>query len=362
MGRHFWEGRRRFLKQSAAVAGSAVAASVLPHTTASANEKIVLAGWGGQAQWRLTEAISKPFTEETGIAVQDVVAVTTMVSQIKAQVDNNNPLWDVAVLTGPEAFQLAAEGYLAELVYDPVIRQEMPESLLGKHCAAQLYAMFVPGWSATAFENRPEPRTWADFWNVVDFPGRRTACGWFPYYMIEIALMADGVDKADVYPLTPEKIEAGFAKIRELQPHINVWWSSGGQSAQLFVDQEVDFGMMYTSRLREVLNAGHAVKWSIAQPLLEAQWVAIPKTAPNIEAAQKWVNSSLRKETQARMVRLKGSPPPTNPATFDLLTDEERASGLGEPEAIKNGLLLDSEFWWSEYEKYVETWEMIKAG
>lgn len=361
MHRSFFPNRRTFLKQTSAAVGGVAAASVLKPRKVSAADSIVLAGWGGKAQWRLNEAISKPFTAETGIAVRDAVAVTTMVSQIKAQVDNDNPEWDVAVLTGPEAFQLASDGYLAELIYEPSIQKEVPEHLRGQYCAAELYAMFVVGWNPATFSGAKEPVTWADFWNVADFPGRRTACGWFPYYMIEIALMADGVAREDVYPMTSDKIERGFNKIRELQPHINVWWNSGGQSAQLFVDQEVDLGMMYSSRLREVRAAGHPVKWSIAQPLLEAQWVAIPKSSRNKEAANKWANISMSKEAQATMMRL-NSAPPTNPAAFALLTEEERAQGLGDPEAVQNGLLLDSNFWWKEYGNYMEIWEQIKVS
>ncbi|MGE0119030.1 MAG: ABC transporter substrate-binding protein [Dongiaceae bacterium] len=362
MTKNIWSSRRRFLRQTSLAIGATATGTFLSLGSGPrASSNIVLAGWGGEAQRRLTEAVSKPFTSETGIGVTDVVAVTTMVSQIKAQVDNDNPEWDVAVLTGPEAFQLAEGGYLAELTYESEVQQEIPAELIGKYCAAQFYAMFVVGWNPEIFPDSSAPQTWADFWNVERFPGRRTACGWFPYYMVEIALMADGLPKDQVYPMTTEKIEHAFGKIKELRPHIDVWWGSGAQSAQLFVDKEVDLGMLYTSRLREVVAAGHPAKWSIAQPLLEAQWLAIPKSSRNVEAAAKWINVALRKDAQAKMMRL-NSAPPTNPAAFDLLTPEEKASGLGDQDAVRNGLLLDSDYWWREYPKYLEAWEAIKAG
>lgn len=355
-------GRRKFLLQSSLALGAVAAPALLrPRAASAATSSIVLAGWGGEPMRRLREAVSKPFTGETGIAVKEVTAVTTMVSQIKAQVDNGNPEWDVACLTGPEAYQLANNGYLAALVYEPQIKQDVPKELLDTYCAAEYYASFVVGWNPEVFPATHEPRTWADLWNVKEFPGRRTACGWFPYYMVEIALMADGVPKEQVYPMTAEKIAHGFNKIRELRSHINVWWSSGAQSAQLFADKEVDLGMVYAARLREVIKSGHQAKWSFAQPLMEAQWLGIPKGSQNIEAATKWVNVSLTKESQVQMMRMNGLPP-TNPKAFDLVTPEEKASGLGDAESVKNGLLLDSNFWSMEYPKYMETWETIKSS
>src|SRR3546814_3337450 len=50
----------------------------------------------------------------------------------------------------------------------------------------------VLAYRTDAFEGREAPKSWADFWNVKDFPGRR-AIRRHPFDTVEEALLADGV-------------------------------------------------------------------------------------------------------------------------------------------------------------------------
>lgn len=53
--------------------------------------------------------------------------------------------------------------------------------------------------------------SWADFWNVTTFPGKRSLRKTAKFTM-EIALLADGVKREDVYRVlaTPEGVERVF--------------------------------------------------------------------------------------------------------------------------------------------------------
>jgi putative spermidine/putrescine transport system substrate-binding protein len=352
--------RRGFLKTAASISGTAalgISAPWMP--SARAASQIVWAGWGGDYQKHQSESFAVPFTKETGTQVAQVTSPGNMVSIIKSQVDNNNPEWDVVELTEPEVYTSVKGGYLADLTYDPKIDGDFPHGLLAEYDAPFVYAAFVLAWNKDAFPKR-QPKSWADFWNVKEFPGRRTACGWFAYYMLEIALMADGVPAGKIYPLDDQKIERAFAKLEEIRPHIDVWWSAGAQSAQLFADGEVAMGMIYENRIREAYKAGKPVAWTLNQALVEKSTYVIPKDSRNKDAAMKFINVSLRRENQAAFVRA-GQYGATNPKAYTLLSEKESALNIGAPKNLAHEHILDGKFWADAYPKYSDRWEVLKT-
>lgn len=353
--------RRKFLQTTALGAGVvAIGLGDTVLTRSQAASQIVWAGWGGDYQKHQSNSFAVPFTKKTGITVAEVTSPGNMVSIIKAQVDAKNPEWDVVELTVPEVYTLVKDGYLTPLTYDQDIAGDFPAGVLDTYDAPFVYAAFVLAWNTEAFPDR-QPASWADFWNVKDFPGRRTACGWFPYYMIEIALMADGVPVDQIYPLDDQKIEHAFKKLEELRPHIDVWWSAGAQSAQLFADGEVVMGMIYENRIREAYKAGKPVAWTLNQAVVEYSTYVIPKGSQNAAAAMQFINESLRKENQAAFVRA-GGYGATNPAAYALLSDKESANNVGSPKNLPAEHIIDGKYWAATYPKYADRWEIFKAG
>ncbi|GBQ57650.1 extracellular solute-binding protein [Komagataeibacter swingsii] len=88
----------------------------------------------------------------------------------------------------------------------------------------------VVAWDQT--RRRLAPR-WADFWDIVRFPGKR-GLRRDPRTTLEIALMADGVAPGDVYGLlaTPQGVDRAFRKLSQLRPYIT-WWSSPDDAASI---------------------------------------------------------------------------------------------------------------------------------
>ncbi|MBV0889706.1 extracellular solute-binding protein [Komagataeibacter oboediens] len=86
-----------------------------------------------------------------------------------------------------------------------------------------LTAQVVVAWDQT--RHRSAPR-WADFWDIVRFPGKR-GLRRDPRTTLEIALMADGVAPGDVYNqlATPQGVDRAFRKLSQLRPYIT-WWST----------------------------------------------------------------------------------------------------------------------------------------
>ncbi|WP_082377903.1 extracellular solute-binding protein [Pseudomonas sp. RIT-PI-q] len=76
------------------------------------------------------------------------------------------------------------------------------------------------------------PSSWADFWDLEKFPGKR-ALRKSPVHTLQIALMADGVPKDKVYALlkTPQGVDRAFAKLDKVKSSIQ-WRESGAQPQQ----------------------------------------------------------------------------------------------------------------------------------
>src|SRR5205823_2462578 len=79
-----------------------------------------------------------------------------------------------------------------------------------------------------------QPKSWADWWDVKKFPGARSMRD-HPVDNLEFALIADGVAMDKLYPLD---VDRAFKKLDQIKPHVNVWWSTGQQPAQLLLDKQ----------------------------------------------------------------------------------------------------------------------------
>ena len=76
--------------------------------------------------------------------------------------------------------------------------------------------------------------SWADFWNVKDFPGKRCLPAW-PRFVFEAALMADGVPKDKLYPIDMDR---ALKKIAEIKPAVVSWWTTSAQAPELMLNGE----------------------------------------------------------------------------------------------------------------------------
>ncbi|WP_415559396.1 extracellular solute-binding protein [Komagataeibacter saccharivorans] len=96
----------------------------------------------------------------------------------------------------------------------------------------QVVVAWDRAWSGTA------PR-WADFWDIVRFPGKR-GLRHDPRTTLEIALMADGVPPDDVYNqlATAQGVDRAFRKLSQLRPYIT-WWSTPAEAASILEHGQV---------------------------------------------------------------------------------------------------------------------------
>ncbi len=189
------------------------------------------------------------------------------------------------------------------------------------------------------------PKSWADFWDVKKFPGKRSLRK-SAKYTLEFALMADGVDKDDVYDVlsTPEGVDRAFKKLDELKPHI-VWWEAGAQPLQLLASDEVVMASAYNGRITGI-NRSEGKNFKVVWPgsiYAVDSWVILKGLKIRMRA---WISLPLPVSPNIRSSCRNMLPTACRTKEAAAKVPEEYAADLPTAKAnMKDALALDVDFW-----------------
>ena len=153
--------------------------------------------------------------------------------------------------------------------------------------------------TATRSRDSP-PQSWADFWDTEKYPGKR-GLRRGPKYTLEFALMADGVEPAEVYDVlrTPEGVDRAFAKLDEIKGDI-IWWEAGAQPIQLLGSGEVVMTSAYNGRI-SAANKEEGRNFKVVWPgsiYAVDSWVILANS-PHKEAGLEFIAFASQPEHQA---------------------------------------------------------------
>ncbi|QYX57599.1 ABC transporter substrate-binding protein [Roseovarius sp. SCSIO 43702] len=323
-------------------------AGFMGSTALAADKEITVASWGGAYQEAQSKALFQPAEENTGIAVKEVTYGG--MSDVRLQVSTGEVTLDVVVSGSGSAARAAEEGLLEKLDYDVIDVSNFYPSLYSDYCVGGDVFSVVYAWNTDTY-GEEVPQSWADFWDVEKFPGSRAYRGKVSG-ALEPALMADGVPMEEVYEVlsSEEGIARAIDKIRELKPHINVFWTSGAQHAQLMKDGEVDMTTGWNGRFDNARADGAKVDYSFNQALLDYDCFAIPKGAPNKDTAMEFLAEISKPEYQDDLPKYI-TYGPTNKAAYETgEISEEVAAGLpSSPENAEKQLPISLD-WYAEWE------------
>lgn len=282
--------RSRALRGAACVFG----ALALLATPVLSQDSITIASWGGNYQEALSKGVWQPTAEKLGITILE--DTTNGLADVRAQVTAKSVLWDVTELTIDGCAQGQTEGLFEELDYSLIDKSGFNPAVVQPTYVGLNYYSNVIGWSTEKFGDNG-PKSWADFWNVEKFPGRRSLRN-DPAEVLEAALLADGVARDKLYPID---LDRAFASLEKIKPHISVWWSSGAQSAQLVADGEVDMIGAWNGRISSAMASGAPYKFTFNDGLLIADCLVIPKGVKNKELAMKALATAVSAEILANL-------------------------------------------------------------
>lgn len=273
-----------------------LAASLLGTAAYAEDKTVTIASWGGSYQEAQSKALFEPAAEKTGITVKQ--ETYGGMSDVRLQVSSGAVSLDIVASGSGSAARAGAEGLLEPLDYTIIDVSDFYPTLKSEFCVGGDVFSTVYAWNTETYGDAG-PQSWADFFDVEKFPGKRAyrskVAG-----ALEPAIMADGVAMEDVYAVldSEEGIERALDKIRELKPHIDVFWSSGAQQAQLMKDGEVDMTTGWNGRFDNAAKDGAKVTYSFNQALLDYDCFAIPKGAPNKDVAMAFLAEISKAEYQ----------------------------------------------------------------
>lgn len=317
-------------------------AIALGGTAANAAEQITFVSQGGAYQQAQTVAILDPSAKKLGITInQD--SIPDAWPAIKTQVSSGKPIWDVVDTPTGYCLRGGEQGLIEKLDFSKIPNAAaMPEAYRSPYSVSYEFYSSVLAYSQKTFP-KDAPNSWADFWDVKKFPGRRALRN-HPIATLEAALMADGIAPDKLYPLD---VDRAFKKLEEIKPHITVWWTSGAQSAQLLNDGEVDMEMAWNGRVSAVAKEGAKVAFTYNQGILQSTSLCILKGAPNLATAVKFLNEAVDPVHQANLP-LHIDYGPGNPKAFETgVIKPERAAQLPSEPANAAKQALMSYAWWS---------------
>ncbi len=341
------------MKQKAFVSlAVAAVAGLLVQAPARAEESITLANYGGAWATALSQAELKPIEKLLGITIREVT-INSM-SEVKLQVDAGAVEIDIADMGTSECVLGVQQGLWEKLDYGVIDASGLDQNLVTDYwVGGPSYYSTVLAWNTETYGDNP-PKTWADFWDVEKFPGARGLWN-FPVTSLEFALLADGVAPDKLYPLD---VERAFKKLREIKPHITVWWGNGAQAAQLLNDGEVDMESIWNGRATTAIKNGAKAAFTFNQGLLDSDCLVIPKGSKKKALAMKVINLILTADLQANLPALIDYGP-VNLKAFETgkISAADAKASNSSPENVKTQILQRSDWWGENLDRIQPMWD-----
>jgi putative spermidine/putrescine transport system substrate-binding protein len=294
--------------------------------------QLVFASGGGKLEEAYRQSVFSTWQQKTGIAI---VTTSNPGAKLKAMVEQKQVEWDVMQGAAELLVVLGRQGLLEPIDYKVVSKDGLLPGVAREHFVLTDVAAYTIAWNTKNVKSDP-PRSWKE---MFEHKGR---IGLYKqaYQTLEIALLADGVDKAKLYPLD---VERGLKSLARIKDKI-VWWSTGAQGAQLILDGEVDLCAIWNGRIHEPKMGGAPVDYDLNQAVFVCDAWAIPKGAPNIAESMQLIALEMTAEPQAGFA--KAIPyGPTQSAALKLIADELKPSLPSSEANFAKGVMLDVDYW-----------------
>jgi putative spermidine/putrescine transport system substrate-binding protein len=340
--------RRDFLRAfGEAAAGSALLSSLAatrPEMAQAGEPPITYFSYGGAWKQAIAAAFFDPFTKKTSIPVQYQEPYTF--AKLRAMHEAKAQQIDIAGLSGMDVYIAGRINMVSPIDWSVVDksaldpRQLRHENVIGCSSQSMNICYSKKKWPGG---QQPGPNSWADFWNVEKFPGRR-ALRRDAFWTMEAAAKADGIKDDAFYPLDVERV---FRALERIKPHIKTWWSDNSQAQQLMEQEEVDLIYMTNGRATQSIldhRAPYEMIWNEAIYAGHAEGWIVPVGSPNPKGGMKALDFIGRPEYQAVFARLLYYAP-QNPKAFELLDPSLAKLMPSHPDNEKVAHVVNYKWW-----------------
>jgi putative spermidine/putrescine transport system substrate-binding protein len=315
-------------EEEPAAGGASKASADWPAIT---SKEVIVAGFGGITYEVRRRILFDQFTDLSGAKV---VEAPWDYGKFVAMLDSSRPEWDMIDFDGFSMVGLLDAGAkLAKL--EPWVRRcDLVDEEYRDYAAGGYAYSVVLGWTDKAGE---VGGSWADLFDTAGLPGKRA----FPKSIyagtLELALLADGVPREQIYPLD---FDRAFKKLDTIKDSL-LFYDSYGQGQQFITQGSATMIVTANSRAQQLKDQSgfdYTFKDAILYP-----WSAfpMPAKAPHLDAANALIDFLSSPENQAEVARQLHLGPVVS-AAFDQLSEEELAQTPNSPAVRETSFTIDT--------------------
>lgn len=308
---------------------------------------ITYVGYGGETQDGQVKAWQEPFTKDTGVTFKNDTPPD--MAKLRAMVESGNVSWDVIGGAAAEARKYCGELFepLTDVDLDPGIFEGASQEQLGDCSVPVFEAPSIPFYNTDDFGDDP-PKTIADVFDIKKYPGKRIFLPFVTAGTLEVALLADGVEPADLYPLD---IDRALAKLDTLGKNAIIP-ANYGELQQAMASGNVAMAFSTPSRASFTLGDGapYAPVWD--KVITSVSIVGIPKGAKNADAAKDWLEFISKQGPQAKAAEITTLPPANAQSKPKYNKVQESVNAYSDEH--KDTLVYMDIAWWAEHQEEVQ--------
>jgi putative spermidine/putrescine transport system substrate-binding protein len=295
---------------------------------------LTFVSFGGAYQEAQRKAWLEPYTAATGVQFQEDEGSSN--ATIKTQVESGQVTWDV-VDVGNDFGLEANSALLEELDYTLIPEAEVNKALgPSKWRVPDITYGVVLAYNTDKTAGKV-PEGWADYFDTTKFPGKRGVWDYSEGGIFEIALLADGVKPADLYPLD---LPRATKKLDTIKDDL-VLWKTGADSQSLIGSGEVALTLIWNGRGWSAKNTDKKpveMQWN--QQIVTADYLVVPKGTPNKDAAMKFIAYTICAANNAKPSQYI----PYGPTNINAKPAPDKVADLSVSNADENSAYFDDEW------------------
>lgn len=330
----------------------------------AAKPEITFTSWVGPYMRSQMLGFVRPYEKEKGVRVH-VSAYSGGIDEIRDQVESANVIWDVVDLTQADSLRACNEGLLEDLSDIQLpngadgtnFKDDFVEGALNKCGVGVIVWGTAFAYNKNTFAGNP-PGTIKDFFDTKKFPGPRAIRN-DPSVIMEWALVADGVEPADVYKVleTPAGVERALKKMTAIKPGLQLW-TKGSQPVRLLNSGDVAMSMVWaTTGATNAVKDGAKFNMVWDGRVIELDLFGIPKGSLYKDAAIDFIRFASSSQSLAKMSSYLPNGP-TRKSSMALLSDDIKAQLPNGPAyADKVSIQSDAEWWSKNYASLKEAFD-----
>jgi putative spermidine/putrescine transport system substrate-binding protein len=282
------------------------------------SKEVIVANYGGDTESARQTVFWSPFTARTGVTVISADAGALGDEMQEGEIPTR---WDCFHGSCDEVYAALKLGKKPIDKLPQIAWEGLTPAEFKPYMFQSFFVGYVPAYLTGTFSG-DQPNSWADFFDIKKFPGKRAWPGVaYTSGTREAALMADGVPPDEVYPYDLERADA---KIKSIFSEM-VFYNEFPQAQSFLTSKEVSMSFGPNGLWKESSDSGVdlTVMWG-ATPIIEENGMNLMPDPPHLDAVTALAAFCNNPKLMAQFATLTAYGPPSQEA-FKYLPASVRA-------------------------------------